>query len=134
MTRPHRLPALGLLALLVASATGCGGQRLLEARVERDGELVLKALFSVPDSMSPAEAWKQLEGRTFTSVGSIQLDDTDPKKALLRGKIRVALTHTGNPFASAEVENLRVVRPAGAEHGWEIPKEELDRAAKAAGY
>src|SRR6266850_6383382 len=117
------IPAL-ILGLIVAC--GChSGQRLLEARVERDGELVLEAHFGVPDQATPADAWGKLAGKPFKAVGPITPEPNDANKAVLKGKIRIALKHTGTHFASSDMDQLRLTRVAGAEDQWEIPKEEV---------
>jgi len=127
--------AVLLLVLGACSASGChAGQRLLEATVERDGEPVLQAKYGVSDQATPAAAWGQLVGKHFKAVGPITPDAGDPQKAVLKGKIRITLRHTGSHFASADVDQLRLVRVAGAEDEWEIPKDEVDRAAKSAGF
>jgi hypothetical protein len=120
--------------LWAALASGCGGQRLLEARVERDGEPVLETKFGVSDQATPAAAWAQLAGKHFKAVGPITPDAGDPNKAVLKGKIRITLRHTGSHFASSDVDQLRLARVAGTEDQWEIPKDEIDRTAKSAGF
>jgi hypothetical protein len=127
--------AVLLLALCACFASsGCGGQRLLEATVERDGEPLLQAKYGVSDQATPAAAWGQLVGKHFKAVGPITPDAGDPNKAVLKGKIRITLRHTGTHFAGADVDQLRLVRVTGAEDEWEIPKDEVERAAKSAGF
>jgi hypothetical protein len=126
-----------LAAALVASfaCLGCAnGQRLLEARIERDGETVLETKFGVSDQATPTAAWEQIVGRSFKAVGPITPDIGDPNKAVLKGKIRIALRHAGTHFASADVDQLRLTRVAGTDDQWEIPKEEVERTLKTAGF
>ena len=124
-----------LLLALAPLASGCfGGQRLLEATVERDGEPVLQAKYGISDQATPAAAWSQLAGRHFKAVGPVTPDAGDPNKATLKGKIRITLRHAGTHFASADADQLRLVRVAGADDEWEIPKEEVERTAKTAGF
>jgi hypothetical protein len=120
--------------LWAAFASGCGGQRLLKAQIERDGEPVLETQFGVSDQATPAAAWAQLAGKHFKAVGPITPDAGDPNKAVLKGKIRITLRHTGTHFASSDVEQLRLTRVAGTDNEWEIPKDEIDRAAKSAAF
>src|SRR6478672_1644996 len=89
---------LGLGAITLTPGCG-GGQRLLKAHIERDGELVLETSFGVNDQMPPAAAWKELAGRHFKAVGPIT-PDADGKTATLKGKIRIELKQAGTHFAS----------------------------------
>src|SRR5262249_47606226 len=87
------------------ACAGCaGGQRLLEASIERDGETILQTKFGVSDQATPAAAWEQLVGKQFKAVSPITPDPGDPQKLVLKGKIRITLRHTGTHFASADVD------------------------------
>jgi hypothetical protein len=123
---------IGLGAL--TSPVGCGGQRALEGRVERDGELVLKTLFGVSDKLPPEAAWQHLTGRHFKAVGPITPDPGGAQTATLRGKIRIELRHAGTHFASADVQELRLTKVPGTDNDWEIPRSEVERTARAAGF
>src|SRR5262245_12211482 len=127
--------AVAMLVLWASCASGChSGQRLLKAQVERDGEPILETQFGVSDQATPAAAWAQLAGKHFKAVGPITPDATDPSKAVLKGKIRIILRHTGTHFASSDVDQLRLTRVAGTEDQWDIPKDEIDRAAKSGDF
>jgi hypothetical protein len=125
---------LFVLGLAIACGGCHSGQRLLEARVERDGEPVLETKFGVSDQATPADAWGRLAGKPFKAIGPITPEPGDANKAVLKGKIRISLTHTGTHFASSDVEQLRLTRVGGTDDQWEIPKEEVERAAKTAGF
>jgi hypothetical protein len=119
----------------VIAVCGChSGQRLLEARVERDGEPILETKFSVSDQATAAEAWSRLAGKSFKAVGPIIPEVGDANRAVLKGRIRITLKHTGTHFASSDVEQLRLTRVVGAEDQWEIPKDEVERAAKSGSF
>src|SRR5262245_26003645 len=130
----HRRFALLAFALTAGVlAPGCGAQKSLEARIERDGELVLKTSFGVNDQMPPAAAWKELAGKPFKAVGPIT-PDADGKTATFKGKIRIELKSGGTHFASADVQELRLTKVPGSDNDWEIPQSEIERTAKAAGF
>ncbi len=68
-----------MLVILVATCAGCNhlGQRLLEAPIEKNGQLVLQPHFGVPDTRAPHTAWQQLNGRAFEPVGAATFDSND---------------------------------------------------------
>ena len=129
-----RIVALVLCIVVISGSTGCDGQRLIEARVERDGQIVLQSQFGISDDASPAIAWGLLGDQKFKAVGHISPEGNDPQKAVLKGKIRILLRHAGNPFASADVEQLRLNLAPGTDIYWMIPKDEVERTFKAAGF
>lgn len=110
---------------------GCvpAGQRYLEATVERDGEPVLSTGFGVSDALSPTESWLALEGKQFEPVGEVTPDPADPLRLVLRGRSRIELRHAGSPYATVEVDNLRLVRDDASTNLWRLPREEVQRTA-----
>lgn len=133
MRARYAIPAF-VFGLTVACGGCHSGQRLLEARVERDGEPVLEAHFGVSDQATPADAWAKLAGKPFKAIGPITPEPGDMNKAVMKGRIRILLKHTATHFASSDVDQLRLTRVAGTEDQWEIQKEEVERTAKSAGF
>jgi len=118
--------------LLATLLTGCAGQRLLEIRVERGGELLLKGSFAIPDNQTPIQGWLAIAGRPLQAVAPITPDADNPNAAALKGELRVSLTHAGDHFAASQLERLQITRVPGTDDQWEIPLSELERATKPA--
>jgi hypothetical protein len=75
--------------VLACSVVGCVhyGQRLLEARIERDGQIVLRTHFAVPDNWDQRTVWRQLESRAFEVEDTAVLDADTVSPATLTGRI-----------------------------------------------
>jgi len=130
LTVPVALAAC-LLAVLLFS--GCVGQRYLQVRVERDGDLVLQTKYGVPDRLGASDIWQSLQGKPFKAVGTVTPDAANGQKVVLKGKIKITILHGDKAMASASVDELRFVRASGCEDRWELPPEEVQRTAKTAG-
>lgn len=115
---------IAMLALILVTGCMFPGQRLLQARVEQDGQLILRTQFGVPDGYDQRAAWRQLVDKNFEVVGTWKPDD--PRQATLKGKVRVALVHVSTPFATADVMDLKLVGDP-AKGTWHIPPEEVSR-------
>jgi hypothetical protein len=129
----RRIVILILSVLVISGSTGCEAQRLVEARVERDGEPILQSQFGISDEATPATAWGLLSDQKFKAVGHVAPEENDPKKAVLKGKIRIFIRYAGSHLARVDVEQLRIVLVPGTEDYWTIPKDEVERTLKAAG-
>ena len=118
-----------LLGLVLPSWMGCGGQRLLEARIEKNETILLQTHYSVIDRLGPIEAWRKLKSQSFEAT-----EDFDaPKKSetmLLKGKIRIRLLHTNHPFTEVNVNELRLIRVSQDPQHWQIAPDEVERTAK----
>jgi hypothetical protein len=106
--------------------------KLLEARVVWGREVRLKASFGVPDTASPADIWRRLDGLEFQAVGPLAADPA-ALEVSLAGDIRVVVVWVDKTEALAEVGRLRLVRVAGTEDRWRLPREEVERTGQAAG-
>jgi hypothetical protein len=122
----------GIFGLLFCAATGCEGQRLIEARIERDGQIVLQSQFGIADDAAPEAVWRSIAEQRFKAVAQIVPQRSDPTKATLNGKIRILLRHAGNRFASADVDQLQIVLAPGTDVYWIVTKDEVERTAKLA--
>ena len=129
----ERQSIASMLAIVFAICTGCShpGQRLLEARIEKDGQLVLRTHFGVPDTWAPDAAWQQLNGRAFEPVGAATFESNDSGQVQLKGNVRVALVHAGTPFAAVDVEQLQLVGDLAGPATWRLAPGEVVRTAKA---
>jgi hypothetical protein len=122
--------AILLVAWLVP---GCSGQRYIRVQVERDGALVLKTEYGVSDSLSAAAIWRGLQEDSFGAVGTIEPEKDDPRKAVLKGKIRIVIHHVDNEIAAANVDDLRLIRDSESSKQWKLAPGEMIRTGKAAG-
>jgi hypothetical protein len=52
---------------------------------------------------------------------------------VLRGKIRIVILHVNREFASAKVEELRLVRASDSSNQWQLAPDEMQRTNQAAG-
>jgi hypothetical protein len=123
-------PAIFLAGSLLS---GCGGQRFIKVRIERDGAPVLQTEYGVSDSLDPAAIWRGLQGDSFDAVGTVTPAVDDPQKAVLKGKIRIVILHVNNEIAAAKVNELRLTRASGSGNQWKLASGEVDRTAQAAG-
>ena len=123
---------LVMAGITLSTLVGCAlpGQRLLEARIEKDGQLLLQAQFAVPDSWDKRAAWQRLEGQSFESVGQWKPEPEDAGQVVLKGKVRLLLVHARKPFAGAEVEDLRLVADPANTGNWRLAPAEVSRTAK----
>ena len=126
-----RVRILTLFALGMALA-GCGrpGQRLLHARIEQGGKPVLESRFGVSDRWDGKDAWRELDGVSFTVVAGATLPAASGNTITLKGKSRVALDHVKTPFAAADVDDLVLESDPAKPGEWKIPKSEVERSLK----
>ncbi len=129
----HRLSFIVLTVLGLSLSSGCSGQRYIEVNIERDAAPALHAEYGVSDSLSPAATWGTLEGQSFAAPSPISPDREDPKKAVLKGRIRMVILHVKNEIASAKISELRLVRDSGSDDHWKLAPGEVKRTAQAAG-
>ena len=128
----HRL-GLTLATLLGMSLLpGCSGQRYIEVNIDRD-EPALHAEYGVSDSLSPAAVWGTLEGQSLVEASPIKAEREDPKKAVLKGRIHIAILHVRNEIATAKISELRLVRDSDTADQWKLAPGEVKRTAQAAG-
>ena len=120
-----------MAGLILCGLTGCPapGQRYLEARIEKDGQAVLRTHFAVPDSWDKHAAWKRLEGQSFQNVGDFKPEPA-AGQLVLKGKIRLLLLHTSTPFAAAEVDHLGLGPDPAGKGTWQLAPGEVERTGK----
>jgi hypothetical protein len=129
----HRL-GLTLATLLGMSLLpGCSGQRYIEVNIDRDGAPALHAEYGVSDNLSPAGVWGTLEGQSLVAPSPINADREDPKKAVLKGRIRMVILHVKNEIATSKISELRLVRDSDTADRWKLAPGEVKRTAQAAG-
>lgn len=122
-----------LFVLLLLPGCHWIGQRYLQVRIERERKPVLKTAYSVSDRLDGAAIWKSLQGKAFEPVGPLKLQSDSAKETVLTGQLRIVILHTDQTIATAQVDRVRLVRSAGAPGKWELPQEEVERTAQAAG-
>jgi hypothetical protein len=123
---------IALVGVALAALAGCApGQRLLHARIEQEGQVVLETQFAVPDGWDKLTAWRRLESQSFAEVGKVTPDPGTSGRVTLKGKIRVALIHVDRPFAAAEVEELQLVADPSRDGHWRLAPAEAARTQKA---
>lgn len=120
---------LGAWFVLADHQPACAA-RFLEVRVERDGKVLLKASFGVPDRAPPVAIWRHLEDVSLNAVEELAPDPNNAEQATLSGDIRIVIS---GEVAAATVDRLRLVRNPAAPKGWRIPKDEVTRTGEAAG-
>jgi hypothetical protein len=133
-TRCH-FTILILGAALACSGVGCVhyGQRLLEARIERDGQVVLRTHFGVPDNWDQRTAWRQLESQLFEVEDPTVLGADVVGRATLKGRIRITLTHAGSAWAAVEVDEIQLSQQDAESNIWRFVPGECERTARALG-
>lgn len=146
MRRPRSAGLVRLLAVALGSGlfllgeSSAQGARLLEIRVERDGQLVLKGMATDDAQMDPAIVWGYLKGAPLKPVGQVPPDPADPLRATLTGKIRVAILHgeraagsQGDTRTDVVVTELHLVRQSPDSDSWQLAPGEVERTAQAGG-
>ncbi len=119
--------------LTVSLLPGCAGQRYIKVDIERDSTVALHTEYGVSDSLTPSAIWNTLQGQSFTAVTPLKPEPEDPKKAVMKGKLRIVITHVGNELASAKIKELRLVRDSDSSDQWKIAPGEVERTSLAAG-
>ena len=129
----HQLAIAPLVLLTVSLLPGCAGQRDIKVDIERDGVVALHTEFGVSDSLNSSAIWNTLQGQSFTAINPIKPEPEDPLKAVLRGKLRMVITHVDNELASAKIKELRIVRDSDSSDQWKLAPGEVKRTSLAAG-
>jgi hypothetical protein len=129
----HRSAFAPVILLAISLFPGCSGQRFIEVNIERDGAPALHTAYGVSDSLSPAGVWGTLEGQSFTAASTITPEREDPKKAVLKGRIRIVITHVKNELAASKISELRLVRDSDSDDQWKLASGEVKRTSQAAG-
>lgn len=129
---------LGLLLgawLVLGSSQPASAAKHIEARIERDGEVVLKTSMTASDTEDRAVTWQRLETAPFHVVGKLPRPEGGSQQTTLTGRVAVVLVWKADepPVSSASVEELDLVRVPGAEDRWQLPRAEVARTARAAG-
>jgi hypothetical protein len=132
--RPAILIAGGLFLL---GGSTVQAARLLEIRVERDGQVVLRAMRGDDSEQDLGIVWAYLKEVELEPVSEIPVDPTDPLQSTLTGDLRVAILHGGTVVgggrAEVSVRQLRLVRPSADSKYWQLAPGEVERTAEAAG-
>lgn len=131
----YRFTILLSVVVLACFVVGCAhyGQRLLEARIECDGQVVLRTHFGVPDNWDQRTAWRQLESHAFEVADTAVLDGDTVSPATLTGRIRITLNHAGNAWAAVEVNSIALSKNDAGSNSWKLAPGEVDRTAKSVG-
>ncbi|MBL9161842.1 MAG: hypothetical protein JNL18_03775 [Planctomycetaceae bacterium] len=129
----NRQTIAAMVGIMLAFCAGCShpGQRLLQARIEKDGQPVLQTRFGVPDSWDQYAAWQRLDSQVFEPVSTLKLDPNDFGQLVIKGNIRVTLVHAGKRFAAVNIEQIRLVSVSAGAKTWQLAPGEVDRTAKA---
>jgi len=107
--------------------------KAIEARIEQNGKVILKGVYTGGDGADAAEIWADLGLAWLKALQEIPADPSDSQQATLTGEIRIVVSWGRNPIASAQVDKLRLVRVSGKSDQWQIPRAEVERTAEAAG-
>ena len=83
-----RCVLIAVVGVALVPLVGSIGQLLLHARIEKDGKVVLEAMFGVPDTWDKRAAWRRLESQSFKKVGNFMPDPATPGQLTMKGKIR----------------------------------------------
>jgi hypothetical protein len=129
----HQLAIAPFVLLTVSLLPGCAGQRYIKVDIERDGAVALHTEYGVSDSLNSSAIWKTLQGQSFTAITPIKPEPEDPLKAVLKGKLRMVVTHVDNELASAKIKELRLVRDSDPSDQWKLAPGEVERTSLAAG-
>jgi len=128
------------VAVFISASLICGGPafaaRLLQVRVECDGQLVLHTYYDDAGRADAATVWRYL-GRQPIMVeeetSSVEPDAEAPLRATLDGDILVKLSHADRVLAEAELSRLTLIRPDAQSTMWFLPEQEVERTAPIAG-
>jgi hypothetical protein len=107
--------------------------KAIEARIEQNGKVILQGVYTGGDRADAAEIWEDLGVARLKARQEIPTDPSDPRQATLTGDIRIVVSWVRNPIATAQVDKLRLVRVSGTSDQWQIPRDEVERTAEAAG-
>ena len=109
--------------------------RFLQATVELDGKVVLSTTLS-DDGTSPGEVlWRQLEGCSWNEESlKIPADPSDASRAKLRGALVFRIRHVDRILSEAKADELSLERRGFTTNLWSIPREEVERIARANGF
>lgn len=107
--------------------------KAIEASIEQNGKVILQGVYTGGDRADAAEIWEDLSLAWLKALQEIPADPADSQQATLTGDIRILVSWGRNPIASAQMDKLRLVRVSGTNDQWQIPRDEVERAAKAAG-
>jgi hypothetical protein len=125
---------LVLTALLGLGHAGTAqAAKAIEARIEQNGKVILQGVYTGGDRADAAEIWADLSLAWLKAVQAIPADPSDPEQATLTGDLRIVVSWPPDPIASAQVDKLRLVRVPGETDRWQIPRDEVERTAQAAG-
>lgn len=125
-----RFFVLAVLGSVLMALSGCAGQRYIHASIELDGKSILKDEFGVTDRFSPQKAWSRLEEATFTATEDFPKDVEQKNPLVLRGKIKVRMTHVKSTFAEVDVQELKLVPHPDQENTWKLAEGEVERTRK----
>jgi hypothetical protein len=126
--------AFVLAVLLGLDHAGPGlAAKAIKARIEQNGKVILQGIYTGGDRADAAEIWADLSRAWLKALQEIPADPSDPQQAMLTGDIRIVVSWPPSPIASAQVDRLRLVRVPGKSDQWQIPREEVERTAEAAG-
>ena len=133
----RRLAVLLGGGLFLLGGSSAHAARLLDIRVERDGQLILSGMYPDNGSADAGRVWSYLKDVTLEPAGEMP---ADPLRVTLTGNIRVAVLHVDKPVGwqggartDVAVEELRLVRPSPHSDRWQLAPGEVERTARAAG-
>jgi hypothetical protein len=122
--------ALGLC--LVCGRTAQAMQTM-NVHIERNGKLILQGSISAPDGANSARIWERLPGVELEGVEAFAAANANKQRVTLTGKIRLSIIRPMETVARATISSLRLVRAPGAANKWQLPGDEVERTAQAAG-
>jgi hypothetical protein len=134
MIPPIRLLVAACLVGLTVSPVQAA--RLLEVRIEQDGQTVLTGMTSDSGDNHPYVTWEKLKEVELEPFGTFRKSFRGATQARLKGPVRISILHGGRVIAEGRaqvvVAELRVVRYISAS-GWRVAAGEMERTRKAAG-
>lgn len=119
-----------LLAVFISIPSVALASRVGGIKISIDDQKVLSASTFDNGTPPPAAVWRYLSSTELKPADGITIpvDESDPLKATLRGKISIDVRYGG----SAEVSELRLVR-GSLESGWLVAPEDVESIADSIG-
>ena len=127
-----------ICAGLLLFATSClpSGQKLLRMEVLQGSEIIVATEFGVDDRSTVAEIWDAASGLPVHAEvldPALTPSQGSPLELKLTGPVEVRITHVRSLQTRATMTDLTLIRSSPTTSDWRLPKEEVDRAQKAAG-
>jgi hypothetical protein len=99
----------------------------------KDGErVVLRGVYSADDRAETAAVWRDLEDADLEALVEFPSEPSTPRQATLEGKLHLVISWH-EPLASAQINELRLVRDSATSARWRLAPGEVARTAPLAG-